>query len=59
MSRLWTVEDVAEYLGVPVKTLYDWRTKGYGPEGKRVGKYVRYKPDDVIAWFESLDDHAA
>ncbi|PXY21874.1 helix-turn-helix domain-containing protein [Prauserella flavalba] len=47
------------YLGVPVKTLYDWRTKGYGPEGKRVGKYVPYKPDDVIAWFESLDDHAA
>lgn len=58
-ERLWTVEDVAEYLGVPVKTLYEWRTKGYGPAGRRVGKYVRYKPEDVIAWFESLGGHAA
>lgn len=55
-ERLWTVEDVADYLGVPVKTLYEWRTKSYGPHGKRVGKYVRYKPDDVIAWFECLGD---
>ena len=23
-QRLWTVEDVAEYLGIPVKTLYRW-----------------------------------
>lgn len=59
MSRLWTVEDVAEYLGVPVKTLYDWRTRDYGPKGKRVGKYLRYKADDVIAWFEALDTEAA
>ncbi|MFD2419971.1 helix-turn-helix transcriptional regulator [Amycolatopsis pigmentata] len=55
MSRLWTVGDVAVFLGVPVKTLYEWRTKGYGPKGRRVGKHVRYKPEDVIAWFESLD----
>lgn len=60
MDRLWSVEDVAKYLGVPVKTLYVWRTTGYGPKGRRrVGKYVRYKPEDVIAWFEALDDHAA
>ncbi|MFJ8818232.1 MULTISPECIES: helix-turn-helix transcriptional regulator [Amycolatopsis] len=58
MERLWTVDDVAEYLGVPVTTLYDWRTRNYGPKGKRVGKYLRYKAADVIAWFESLDDAA-
>jgi excisionase family DNA binding protein len=58
MERLWTVEDVAEYLGIPVNTLYDWRTRGYGPAAKRVGKYLRYKATDVIAWFESLDDVA-
>lgn len=56
--RLWSIQDVAEYLGVPVKTLYDWRTRGYGPVGKRVGRYVRYHPDDVMAWFASLDDVA-
>jgi excisionase family DNA binding protein len=59
MERLWTVDDVAEYLGVPVNTLYDWRTKGYGPAGRRVGKYLRYKAADVIAWFEALGTDAA
>ncbi|NKQ55427.1 helix-turn-helix domain-containing protein [Amycolatopsis sp. K13G38] len=59
MERLWTVEDVAEYLGVPINTLYDWRTRQYGPPGKRVGKYLRYRAADVIAWFDSLDTDAA
>ncbi len=58
-ERLWTVEDVAGFLGVPVKTLYQWRYQGYGPKGRRVGRYVRYNPDEVREWFESLDDHAA
>ncbi|MDX6239753.1 MAG: hypothetical protein QOG10_4568 [Kribbellaceae bacterium] len=28
---LWGVEEVSAYLGVPVRTLYQWRTKNYGP----------------------------
>ena len=28
LGRLWTVEDVSTYLGVPVKTLYKWRYQG-------------------------------
>lgn len=57
--RLWGVQDVSDFLGVPVKTLYTWRHHGYGPKGRRVGRYVRYDPDDVREWFESLDDSAA
>lgn len=30
-ERLWTVDDVAAYLGVPKQTLYQWRTRGYVP----------------------------
>ena len=59
MNKLWTAQDVADYLGVPVRTLYQWRCNGYGPKGRRVGKYLRYKAEDVIAWFESLDDRCA
>jgi Homeodomain-like domain-containing protein len=33
MVRLWGVQDVAEYLGVPIKTLYQWRQQNYGPDG--------------------------
>ncbi len=57
-KRLWTVQDV-EYLGVPVGTLYDWRCKGYGPRGKRVGRYLRYEEDVVRQWFAELDEDVA
>ncbi|SFS94530.1 helix-turn-helix domain-containing protein [Saccharopolyspora flava] len=56
MRNLWGTQDVADYLGVPIKTVYDWRAKGYGPMGRRVGKHVRYKPDDVERWFDSLGE---
>ena len=51
--RMWTVQDVSQFLGVPVKTLYDWRTKGYGPEGIKVGRHIRYFREDVFAWVKS------
>ncbi|NKQ57575.1 helix-turn-helix domain-containing protein [Amycolatopsis sp. K13G38] len=51
-SKLLTIDDLADYLGIPKGTLYQWRTKGYGPQGRRVGKYVRYRPEDVDAWIE-------
>ncbi|WP_435062054.1 helix-turn-helix transcriptional regulator [Amycolatopsis thermoflava] len=51
-QKLLSIEDLADYLGVPKGTLYQWRTKGYGPPGRRVGKYVRYRPEDVDAWIE-------
>lgn len=56
MPQLWGTNDVADYLGIPVGTLYQWRTRGFGPPGKRVGKYVRFKPGDVEAWFDQLPE---
>jgi excisionase family DNA binding protein len=50
--RLLTVREVAEYLGVPVQTLYTWRSNGIGPRGSKVGRHVRYRPEDVEAWLE-------
>lgn len=50
MSKLMTITDLSDYLGIPVNTLYQWRSKGYGPRGVRMGKYVRYRPQDVEAW---------
>jgi predicted DNA-binding transcriptional regulator AlpA len=58
-DRLWGVREVAEFLGVPVTTLYQWRYQRYGPTGARVGRYLRYDPREVRAWFRSLDDGAA
>ncbi|GAA1858654.1 hypothetical protein GCM10009836_43600 [Pseudonocardia ailaonensis] len=58
-KRLWTVQDVADFLGVPVATVYDWRCKGYGPRGKKVGRYLRFEEDVVRQWFAQLDEDAA
>jgi excisionase family DNA binding protein len=52
MTKLLTIDDLSTYLGVPKNTLYQWRSKGYGPDGIRIGKYVRYRPEDVDFWIE-------
>ncbi len=49
-SDLWTIDEVANYLGVPKQTIYCWRTTGYGPQGFRVGKHLRWRAAAVIAW---------
>jgi len=59
MSKLWGIEELSEYLGVPVQTIYQWRTKKYGPPGRRIGKHVRFRPEDVEAWVESLSTEVA
>jgi excisionase family DNA binding protein len=51
-ERLLTVEDLAEYLGVPVATLYAWRYRRQGPPGFRVGRHVRFRRSDIDDWIE-------
>ncbi len=50
IDRLLTVEDLATFLDIPIKTLYAWRYRGEGPVGFRVGKHVRYRWTDVEQW---------
>ena len=49
-DRLWDVEAVSIYLGVPVGTLYQWRCRGSGPAAFRVGKHLRCDPALVRDW---------
>jgi excisionase family DNA binding protein len=49
-DRLLTVEELAEYLGVPVATIYAWRYHRQGPPGFRVGRHVRYRWTDIEEW---------
>lgn len=51
-DRLLTVQELSEYLGVPVATLYKWRYQRQGPPGFRVGRHVRYRWNDVEQWLE-------
>ena len=49
-NKLLTVTDLADYLSVPVNTVYQWRKTGKGPNGYRIGKYIRFRADEVDAW---------
>ena len=51
-DRLLTVQELAEYLGVPVATLYQWRYRREGPKGFRVGRHLRYRWSEIEAWVE-------
>lgn len=52
MERMYTPATLAAYLEVPVKTLYRWNHTGTGPKARKVGKHLRYRPEDVSAWLD-------
>ena len=52
-DRLWSVEDLSVYLGIPVLTLYRWRRYRCGPPSHRVGRHLRYLPEEVAAWLRA------
>lgn len=49
-------EELAADLGIPVGTVYQWRYKGTGPRGYKIGRHVRYRRSDVGAWIEAHAD---
>ncbi len=51
-DRLITVQELADYLEVPVKTLYAWRYRREGPPGFRVGRHLRYRWADIERWIQ-------
>lgn len=40
--------------GCRSRPLYRWRHLRAGPPGRRVGRHIRYDPDDVRTWFRQL-----
>ncbi|WP_310718370.1 helix-turn-helix domain-containing protein [Streptomyces lydicus] len=58
-TRYLTPVDLAELLGVPVETVYQWRRKHTGPRGFRVGRHLRFDPEDVRSWIAGQMEEAA
>jgi excisionase family DNA binding protein len=52
LEPLVGVEELAEYLGVPVQTIYDWRLSGRAPRAFKLGKHLRFAASDIAAWLE-------
>jgi excisionase family DNA binding protein len=53
---LWNIDALAQYLGVPVATIYTWRKNGHGPKAFRVGRHLRWRESEVQAWLERQRD---
>lgn len=57
VAPLLTPAQVADLLGVPEKTLFAWRARGRpSPRAVKVGRYLRFRPDDVREFIDSLGD---
>jgi excisionase family DNA binding protein len=50
------VEELAEYLGVPVQTVYDWRVAGTAPRAFKFGKRLKFAVSDVQSWLAAPGD---
>ena len=57
-ERLLSVTGLSEFLGIPVSTIYDWRTHGKGPMAYRLGKHLKFMVCDVKAWMALHRDDA-
>jgi excisionase family DNA binding protein len=57
-EALATVGEVAAYLRVPPKTVYQWRYSGLGPPAYRVGRHLRFRWEDVEVWLSKRGDPA-
>jgi len=49
--ELLTIEEVAKYLRVKRRTIYEWVKKGKIPAIKTVGQW-RFKKDRIDAWLD-------
>ena len=52
-EALWDVEQLSEFLNVPVRTVRDWRYRKVGPPAYRIGSLVRWSPAEVRRWLEA------
>jgi excisionase family DNA binding protein len=49
---------LSEFLGIPPRTIYNWRLRGEGPPAYRVGRHLRYHKSDVERWLAEHHDTA-
>ena len=54
-ESLMTIEEVADYLRVKKRTVYEWLKKGKIPAFKTVGQW-RFKRDKIDDWLEKCQE---
>jgi len=49
-QRLLNEHEVSDSCSINILTLRKWRSQKRGPTFLKIGKLVRYRPEDVDAW---------
>lgn len=55
-DRLLTYGHVATIALVPERSVRGWVAKGTGPPALRLGRHVRFRVRDVLAWLDEQGD---
>lgn len=50
MKKLLTEREIADLLNMSMRTLQEYRFRGIGPRFIKIGRAVRYSPEDVEAY---------
>lgn len=60
-QREWlSIAELADWLGIPVRTVYRWNHFGTGPPRYRIGGHnVRYRRSEVEEWLAQYRRHTA
>ena len=53
LDSLLTESEASEFLKVSVRTVQAWRLRVAGPPFVHVGRAVRYRRRDLLAWIEA------
>jgi predicted DNA-binding transcriptional regulator AlpA len=56
LPRLLGIDELAEYLDVPRRTLDGWRQRKVGPPFVKLGKTVRYPEHRLLRWMDDYID---
>lgn len=52
-------EAAARFLGFSIRTIEGWRQHGGGPRCTRIGRTVRYRVRDLVAFMDANSEEAA
>jgi len=58
LDPLLSAQQLADYLGIPLATLYAWRYRREGPPGFRAGRHLRYRKHDIDQWINDRLDNS-
>lgn len=57
MNKLLTQQDVIDYLQVTRQTIYLWRRQGVFPKPFQVGRFLRWRREDVESFASQHTAH--